>query len=269
MQVRVSKRRCWDGIWSTGHFWGISTRGRQTWQEESNWDAGLTKPRSVPQRTLEWIQPVRSVLRWVKWPGLCTWTLKIPECGHQGDVLLSEAAKPWSRWQFGGCLQTVGAPSPSLNGYLGGTSPDHCKDYGIIAYYRRKWKQQIKCLSMENWLNQLGDTSSWNTMQLFKWMKLIILRQLKDVYHIILSKKARCRIMYMTSFIFQKDFMWTLICLENSKMEMLYPGCKIGRWDILLSILHPLYYLVWAHFSFKILKNKSELTKIYKILIFV
>lgn len=49
----------------------------------------------------------------------------------------------------------------------------------------------------------------------------------------------------MTSFIFSKGLNVDFNMPRNCKMEMLYPGCKIGRQDILLLPFgHPLHYLV-------------------------
>lgn len=97
-----------------------------------------------------------------KWPGLCT-RLEDPWMWPPGRCAWVRQQNPKAGDNLSG-LQTVGANQVLL--WMGSCLVHlqiTTKIMASLSYYRRKWKQQIKCLSMENWLNQLGDTSSWNT----------------------------------------------------------------------------------------------------------
>lgn len=152
-----------------GHFAGFSTCVRENWENESNYGAVPAKPQPVPQRTLQCACRARRILHWREWPNFYIHTLTSHSMwAPRNGMFLNEAANPEAghKWR----LSTKSWGNKSFLEWMSGQYifRSTTKIIPPLLVVEKAWKQQIKCLSVKNLLNQSGSTSSWNTIQLFK-----------------------------------------------------------------------------------------------------
>lgn len=125
----------------------------------------------LSHRGLKCTCPTRCVLHWAEWPGLYTHTLMSHWRWPPGKgMLLSERAnsEAGDNWR----LSTNNWGKLSFLEWVSECCifRSTTKIMEPLLVIEKDWKQIMR-LSIENWLNQLGYTSPWNIIQVFKWME--------------------------------------------------------------------------------------------------